>query len=196
MRPCCWPAGWAGALIPGECPPPPPHFPGAAWQGSSSLLHWGLGRGHSGLACSRRLWYFCESYLEKSIWAVLGRFSRVWLYDPVDCSPPGPSVHRILQARILEWVAMPSSGGYHQISNLCLCLLQCRWILYHWARGDALEKSMIDPYLWKLKLNIKYRWENLFLNFGSPIFYYVNLSPYHAKPLYHCSKDDTFVEEN
>ena len=31
------------------------------------------------------------------------------LYDPMDCSPPGSSVHGILQARILEWVAMPSS---------------------------------------------------------------------------------------
>jgi len=29
----------------------------------------------------------------------------------VDCSPPGSSVHGILQARILEWVAMPSSRG-------------------------------------------------------------------------------------
>ena len=31
------------------------------------------------------------------------------LYDPMDYSPPGSSVHGILQARILEWVAMPSS---------------------------------------------------------------------------------------
>ena len=31
------------------------------------------------------------------------------LYDPMDNSPPGSSVHGILQARILEWVAMPSS---------------------------------------------------------------------------------------
>ena len=31
------------------------------------------------------------------------------LCDPTDCRPPGPSVHGILQARILEWVAMPSS---------------------------------------------------------------------------------------
>ena len=29
--------------------------------------------------------------------------------DPMDCSPPGFSVHGILQARILEWVVMPSS---------------------------------------------------------------------------------------
>ena len=33
------------------------------------------------------------------------------LCDPTDCSPPGSSVPGILQARILEWVAMPSSRG-------------------------------------------------------------------------------------
>ena len=32
------------------------------------------------------------------------------LSDSVDCSPPGSSVHGILQARILEWVAFPSTG--------------------------------------------------------------------------------------
>ena len=34
------------------------------------------------------------------------------LCDPVDCSPPFSSVHEILQARILEWVAMPSSRWF------------------------------------------------------------------------------------
>ena len=35
---------------------------------------------------------------------------QLWptLYDPMDCSPPGSSVHGISQARILEWVAIPS----------------------------------------------------------------------------------------
>ena len=33
------------------------------------------------------------------------------LCDPMDCSLPGSSVHGFLQARILEWVAMPSSRG-------------------------------------------------------------------------------------
>ena len=33
------------------------------------------------------------------------------LCDPVDHSPPGSSFHGILQARILKWVAMPSSRG-------------------------------------------------------------------------------------
>ena len=32
------------------------------------------------------------------------------LCDPMDCSPPGSSVHGILKARILEWVAMPFSN--------------------------------------------------------------------------------------
>ena len=34
------------------------------------------------------------------------------LCDPMDYSRPGSSVHGILQARILEWVAMPSRGSY------------------------------------------------------------------------------------
>ena len=37
--------------------------------------------------------------------------SCLTLCDPMDCSPPGSSVHLILQARILERLAMPSSRG-------------------------------------------------------------------------------------
>ena len=40
--------------------------------------------------------------------------SCLTLYNPTDYSPPGSSVHGILQARILEWVAMPSSRGSSQ----------------------------------------------------------------------------------
>ena len=36
------------------------------------------------------------------------------LCDPMDCSMPGSSVHGILWARILEWVAMPSFRGSSQ----------------------------------------------------------------------------------
>ena len=45
---------------------------------------------------------------------VLVTHSCSTLCDPVDCSPPGSSVHGILQARIPEWVAMPSSRGSSQ----------------------------------------------------------------------------------
>ena len=41
---------------------------------------------------------------------MLSRFSPT-LSNPVDCSPPGCSVRGILQARKLEWVAMPFSRG-------------------------------------------------------------------------------------
>ena len=36
------------------------------------------------------------------------------LCDPMDCSPPGFSVHGTLQARILQWVPRPSSRGCSQ----------------------------------------------------------------------------------
>ena len=42
---------------------------------------------------------------------VLNRTACPTLCDPMDCSPPGSSVQGILQARILDRVAMPSSRG-------------------------------------------------------------------------------------
>ena len=39
------------------------------------------------------------------------------LYDPKDCSPPGSSVHGILQAGIPEWVAPPFSKGSSQFRD-------------------------------------------------------------------------------
>ena len=40
----------------------------------------------------------------------------VWLLscNPMDCSPPGSSVHWVFQGRILEWVAIPFSRGFSQ----------------------------------------------------------------------------------
>ena len=40
---------------------------------------------------------------------LLSCFSRVWLCDPIDGSPPGSSVHGIFQARVLEWGAIAFS---------------------------------------------------------------------------------------
>ena len=37
--------------------------------------------------------------------------SCLTLCDPMDCSPPGSSVHEIFHARMLEWVAIPFSGN-------------------------------------------------------------------------------------
>ena len=64
------------------------------------------------LKCINNIKVFNHSniFLALSLLLLLSRFSRVWLCDPMDCSPPGSSVHGILQARMLEWVAVPSPG--------------------------------------------------------------------------------------
>ena len=42
--------------------------------------------------------------------------------DPMDCSPPNSSVHGILQARILEWIAISFSNTYALINSICFPL--------------------------------------------------------------------------
>ena len=66
------------------------------------------------------------------------------LCDLMDCSLPGSSVHGILQARILERVAIPFSRGSSQPrdwTHVLLWLLHCRQILHCWATGEAKKKS-------------------------------------------------------
>ena len=53
---------------------------------------------------------------------------------PVDCSPPGSSVHGVIPARIPEWVAISSSRGASQLKEWThASCITCpgRWILYH-----------------------------------------------------------------
>ena len=58
------------------------------------------------------------------------------LCDPMDCSLPGSSVHGILQAIVLEWTAIPSSGVFPtQGSNPGL--LHCRQTLYRLSHQGA-----------------------------------------------------------
>ena len=54
------------------------------------------------------------------------------LCDSMDSSPPGSSVHGILQARILEWVAMRSSRGIFPTQGSNPHLLH----LLHWQAGS------------------------------------------------------------
>ena len=59
------------------------------------------------------------------------------LCNPMDCSPPGSSVHWILQARILEWVAVSFSRGSSQPSDQTHVFYIGRGILYHCATWEA-----------------------------------------------------------
>ena len=105
--------------------PTPVFLPGES-QGRGSLVgcpslgSHRVGHDWNDLAAAAAKWF---SYA-----CVLSHFSCVWLFATLwtVCSWPGSSVHGVLPARILEWVAMPSSGGSSlpQVSNLhLLCLL-------------------------------------------------------------------------
>ena len=59
------------------------------------------------------------------------------LCDPMDCSPPGSSVHGISQARILEWVAISFSRGSSQSRDRTHISCIGRQILYHWATQES-----------------------------------------------------------
>ena len=66
------------------------------------------------------------------------------LRDPMDCSPPGSSVHRILQARVLEWVAISSSRKSSQPRDRthvsCISCID-RKVLYHQRHLESLLPS-------------------------------------------------------
>ena len=79
---------------------------------------------------------------------VLATQSYLTLCNPMDYGPPGSSLHGVLQARILEWVAIPFSWGSFQLwSNPGL--LHCLRILYHLSHCTAVNTYvfLVLPYL-------------------------------------------------
>ena len=64
------------------------------------------------------------------------------LCDPMDCSPPGSSVPGILQARILEWVAMPSSRESSQPRDQTQVSRTAGRFFTVWATREALSFPM------------------------------------------------------
>ena len=59
------------------------------------------------------------------------------LCNPMGCSPPGSSVHKSLQARIVEWVARPFSRGSSQPRDWTWVSCTDRLILYHGATWNV-----------------------------------------------------------
>ena len=67
------------------------------------------------------------------------------LWDPMDCNPPGSFAHGILQTRMLEWFAMPSSRGSSQCRDWTwVSCVSCigKWILYHCATWEAQKNDI------------------------------------------------------
>ena len=92
------------------------------------------------------------------------------LSDPMDCSPPGSSIHGIFQARVLEWGAIAFSD------------VSCsgRQILYHWATKEA----------WGYQL-LRFKKTIIICNLGSSLMYtfWINsflLSPCHCNHHFVC----------
>ena len=72
--------------------------------------------------------------------------SRLIPCNPMDCSPPGSSVQGILQARILEWVAISFSRGSFLTQGLNLCLL-------HW-QADSLPLNHLESPFYTVKVKV------------------------------------------
>ena len=79
--------------------------------------------------------FFLKFQFNEYHWAVL---SHVWLFaTPTDHSPPGSSVHGILQARILEWVAYPFSRGSSWPRDWTSVSFTASGFFTNWATREA-----------------------------------------------------------
>ena len=79
------------------------------------------------------------------------------LWDPMDCSPPGSSVCGILQARILEWVAIPFSRGPSLLRNQTqVSHITGRFFIVWATRSHMTQQS----YFWAYTLKVKVKNES------------------------------------
>ena len=101
----------------------------------------------------RHLFHSSVPIVTNTIAACVHAQSCPTLCNPLDGSPPGFSVPGILQARILEWVAIPSSRGSFQIIDRTrVSCISCigRQILYCWTTWEAPHGCMHISKLIKL----------------------------------------------
>ena len=117
--------------------------------------------------------FFC-SHSKVLLWACmcmcLVAQSCLTLCDPMDCSPPGSSIHGILQARILEWVAMPCSRRSYQPRDQTTVFCTAGRFFISWATRETRMHQLkptsqpmgINPTTTKWSLCIL-QWNNLFL---------------------------------
>ena len=81
-------------------------------------------------------------------------FSHVSLCPAMDCSLPGSSIHEILQARILEWVSIPSSMGSSWLRDWTQVSCIAGWFFTIWVTKKAQQIVHIKKKSIKKKLNI------------------------------------------
>ena len=108
----------------------------------------------------------------------------------MDCSLPGSSVHGILQARILEWVALPVSRGIFPIQGLNLDLLHCRQILHHLSHQVSSLTIILMVYSNFLSVYLVFVWLVFCSKIPSRISYYIN---FHVSCFLHCILYNQFL---
>ena len=85
-----------------------------------------------------KLW-FCWS-----LWVCPG---TTWLCNSIDCSPPGSTVHGILQVRILEWITMPFFRGSSQPRDWTWVSCIAGRFFTIWASWKAYYMAAVSYYL-------------------------------------------------
>ena len=91
---------------------------------------------------------------------VLVTQSCLTLCDPMDCSPPVSSVHRILLARILKWFALSSSrGGSRPRDQTHVSCISCigKWVLSHLATQEGSSLLVSSRINLSFQLSISYK---------------------------------------
>ena len=81
-----------------------------------------------------------EGCYSPSVCSVLVAQLCLTLWDPMDCCPPGSSIHWLSQARILEWVAINSSREFSQPRNQTNVSCTVVRFLTVWATWKAKPK--------------------------------------------------------
>ena len=140
---------------------------------------------------------YCSSHagdILYSICFVLVAHSCLTLYGPMNCSPPGSSVHGILQARILEWVAIPFSrqsswprehtwvsciaGGFftfwttREVQYILLVRIKSQERITQ--KHEYKETGIIGDHL---RVFLPHMWLQLWLDFYLPSFCLFSISP-------------------
>ena len=101
-----------------------------------------------GILQARILEWVAISFSSDKVWSEWSEWREVaqscpTLCDPMGCSLPGSSIHGILQARVLEWVAIAFSYGE---SSINVYKLPCA----KWIAGEKLLYSTGSPAWWSV----------------------------------------------
>ena len=113
------------------------------WQSTRLLCPWDSPGKNTGVGC-----HFLLQFMKVKSESEVAQ-SCPTLSDPMDCSPPGSSVHGIFQARVLEWGAIAFSSSLHWPYSIsfppAIPESFCCPIVHHWSHfGGKVGELALD----------------------------------------------------